>query len=240
MPERTYNLDDAFAALSEDVGSSTHTRGADAAIRTAGRRRTALIGSLAAGTLAVAAVLVTTISLPDQQVEPPIAAPAAPTLPAAAPATTERFQQATTGWTPTWTTGSSPVLTDDPCGDEKAKLPEPKASTSAEYRLGDRAGASRVTAVFADPTQAQAAWNILRAPSPACAGATLTPVISAEAGGVAFASTTRSLDATLDSTTWYTVVGDKVSILTVSGVDQTPPETVVREVTDVLLADLNR
>ena len=240
MPERTSDLDDAFAGLTADVEASTQLRGADAAIRTAGRRRTALIGSLAAGTIAVAAVIGGTVGIPDQRTTPPVAAPAQPTLPAGAAATTERLQLATAGWAPAWTKAASPVLTDDPCLDDASKVPEPTASSNAEYRLGDTAGAGQVTATFADAAQARAAWDALRAPSADCAGATITPVVSAEAGGVAFASTTRSVDGNLDSTTWYAVVGNKLAILTVAGVDQTPPAAVVATVSDVLLADLNR
>lgn len=245
MPEHELvDLDAAFHDLATQVSAHTRARGPRAAIKAARRRRGAGLGAATVALLVAGGVLFNTFASTTTALPPPVAsAPPIPTptavpvheVPAPAPLTAARLDEASVGWVSGWVEGSSPVLTDSPCISEQATLPNPVDDATVEYAAGADFGASYSRLRFSSAADAGVALRALVAGGAACERSTGTHDVDFSAELKVTSYSFR--DNQRLGTVWLVAQGDQLDMLTVVG-GRAADDDVLRRVAVALAADV--
>lgn len=238
MPE-LFDLDSAFATLTEDVAERTHPRGAGDAIGASRKRRTALGASAAVALIAVGGAWIG-LSGGDDRLSPvgETGLPAPALLDAAA------MTAATSGWIPDWhavgpddedALGS---LGDDPsCFSDDGYSGESPEPTRLGSRVLVSSGGDVVSAIFADFGTTTAAGLAGAEIDSSMARCSATPhSVRFGEGTVTYydASSTQGSRPRI----WIATLGTSVGLLTVSGETTAPSDEAADEVARALLAAL--
>lgn len=224
--------------LLTDIDTRTQARGADQAIRTAGRRRRAAGGALLS-VVVLAGLVIGILGLPVNRPVTP-AGPPSPTssLPAPRVLDAAALNAATEGWLSGWQRESLPTLADLRCLPKDRAYPESVSQWGSEFVIGKTIRATQTAERFASAEQAEEAYEALNHMTADCFN-----------GGLSYYSQAGSWDGSMSFVYTYEDKGsmghafvvryeDKVTLLTVTGPIDRPSYAVEDRVIDALVADL--
>jgi hypothetical protein len=234
MPE-TFDLDRAFDDLTRDVAARSHPTGADRAVTTARRRRTSLGAVAAVAVLSVGGVVVSQLGggSPAPQPGGPGNVTVAPE-PAPRPLDAAALNEGFDGWA-VWTQRDPEVLTDPRCLGDTPE--QPVSGETTAFRSDPGLGAAFTNAVFASEADAQRAFDALVDDLEGCQLLEGVRPLTLESGRSAYAPLSGTPKGDDPQLIWLVQVDDRVGILTVVGIQDTPPDDVVPSVAAAMAAD---
>jgi hypothetical protein len=236
MPD-TFDLDQAFRDLEQDLAGRSTPRGAGFAISTARRRRRTTIGGVVVGL----ALVVGGVALAQETAGTDHTVAPAHGLPAPAPLDGPHLSAATAGWTPAWTAdteGARQKMSQTFGGDCLAVAPGGRAAGITAFgNSHDDLAIAILTTYGEQVTERQRAWRRVEQQLDGCHGAELVSSFSdpsGAAGRLYRIAVTES--ETAPQYEWIVTTADAIGVLKIMDQSDPLPAELDRPTAQALLA----